>query len=83
MTKPKKCSACGHVKPASPWENDELQFARLLGEIMATSAITKEVMTELCDSMSLDEDGVEELMERAQAHWDATKAALYPIKRKK
>jgi hypothetical protein len=62
------------VDRAVNWANDHLQFARLLAELQAADCI--EITDELQDSMSLDIDQINEILERAQAAWDDTKAQI-------
>ena len=38
------------------WENDEVQFARLISEIASLGWITSDVLEELSDEMDLDAD---------------------------
>lgn len=55
------------------WDNDKVQFARLLSEIKA--AIEPDAMAELvlslAVSMDLSTERVEELFERAEVAWEA------------
>ena len=55
------------------WENDHVQFARLLAEIVATQE--KLDIDALCTSMDLTPDDIDELFERAQMCWEAYKTA--------
>lgn len=55
------------------WENDEIQFPRLLAEIVATQDSLD--IDALCESMDLEPDEVDELFNRAQKRWDEIKAA--------
>lgn len=56
----------------SNWENNSLQFARLLSEIMATQELDLEVLAE---SMDLSVDEVGELFDRANLVWEEAKEA--------
>jgi hypothetical protein len=56
------------------WNNNELQFARLIAELEAAGAFTVAVMQDLCVSMDLEKNEVTELIDRAQNHWDEMKA---------
>lgn len=56
--------------PNVNWHRDDIQFARLIAELEAAGAFTREVMHELCVSMDLEVRNVRELVDRAQAHWD-------------
>lgn len=58
-------------EPRSPWERDDLQFPRLLAEIMATCDQLD--IEALARSMDLSVERVEELFERAQVAWERIK----------
>ena len=49
------------------WENDNVQFARLLSEMRGIVTIKKSEMKELCASMDLSENEIDELFERADS----------------
>lgn len=55
------------------WDNNELQFPRVIEEAQAAGAFTEEVMTTMCESMDLSRVDLESLLERAQIIWDAIK----------
>ena len=55
------------------WNNDKLQFARLIAECMANGVFTNEIVRKLCDEMDLTPDQLFELVGRAQDHWDNNK----------
>ena len=55
------------------WDDNELQFARLLCELMATQAID---LTETAESMDLEMSEMHELLDRAHEVWEAAKARL-------
>lgn len=55
------------------WEDDSIQFPRLLCELMATQDID---MQALADSMDLSIADVDALFDRADAAWEAIKARL-------
>jgi hypothetical protein len=48
------------------WNNNNIQFPRLLSEIFAVG-LTNEQMDQLCDSMNLTIDDIDELFHRAQS----------------
>jgi hypothetical protein len=52
------------------WENSNIQFPRLIAEIVATQEIDMEALAE---SMDLTLDDVHELFERAQTEWEQIK----------
>jgi hypothetical protein len=56
----------------SLWENDEIQFARLLAEIAAIG-LTENQMMDLEDSMDLPPAKIRELFDRAEARFEAAK----------
>tara|TARA_R110000787_G_scaffold336_2_gene1167 strand:+ start:3812 stop:4030 length:219 start_codon:yes stop_codon:yes gene_type:complete len=60
----------------SPWENDDIQFARLLDEIQGNVTISDSDMEALCESMNLSKDEIFEIFERAQSKWDKIKESI-------
>lgn len=59
------------------WEDDAIQFPRLIAEIAATDALSSEnVWAELCDSMDLTDSELNVLFDRAEAAWEAAKKAV-------
>jgi len=63
-------------KPKTPWEDNEVQFARLLCELVAnwdndTSA--KQTIRAVADSMDLTVDEVNALFDRADSVWEESK----------
>jgi phospholipid N-methyltransferase len=58
------------------WDIDSVQFVRLLGEIFATIEITNEDWANLATSMDLEDEQLQELIDRAQTRWDEVKAAI-------
>jgi hypothetical protein len=67
---------CSVEPPSTPnvnWENNGIQFARLIAEIEATGQMHGALVSELCDSMDLTSDEVYEIVGRAQKVWDKTK----------
>lgn len=57
----------------SNWENNAIQFPRLLAEIMATQDTLD--IPALAESMDLSIDEVGELFDRANTAWERTKAS--------
>ncbi len=57
----------------SKWENNSIQFPRLIAEINGIVDISKKEWRSLCESMDLTSDEVEELFERAQIQWQKIK----------
>jgi hypothetical protein len=56
------------------WEDNSIQFPRLLSEICATVDFTKEQMDELCESMDLEISDIDELFDRANDEWERIKS---------
>lgn len=57
-------------EPATTWENNGIQFPRLIAELEAAAAFTPEVLDALSASMDLEPSEVHELIERAVISWD-------------
>jgi len=55
------------------WARNDLQFPRLLAEIAATQTLDVEALSE---AMDLEEDAIDELLERAQTEWAKAKVDL-------
>jgi len=57
------------------WENNEIQFARLISEIQAAldESQTHELMKDLMNSMDLSLEDLDSLFCRAEAVWEAAK----------
>ena len=55
------------------WENNTIQFARLLAEIASTVEFTESDMAELCFNMDLEPADIDELFDRAQERWEDIK----------
>jgi hypothetical protein len=60
------------------WEDDKIQFARLLSEIRANTHIAWEDHMDLVKSMDLDGDRIEELFDRAEKVWEKSKQEHCP-----
>jgi hypothetical protein len=56
----------------SKWEDDSIQFPRLLAELSAVELPTK-LLEEVAESMDLSLDEVGELFERADIAWEKCK----------
>jgi hypothetical protein len=63
---------------ADKWEDDLVQFARLLCEIVATQDNLQ--IDALCESMDLLPENINELFERANVVWEKSKNQLLPVK---
>jgi len=57
------------------WENNKIQFPRLIAELEAAGAI-QNAMGDLKNSMDLSEDEILELVERASNEWDKIRRKL-------
>ena len=57
-----------------PWNNNELQFARLLCEIVAAEELLN--WPEIRDSMDLTDAELQELFDRAHSVFEAAKTQL-------
>lgn len=55
------------------WQDDEVQFPRLIAEIEAVGGFTEALVQDLQTSMDLQEEHVFELIDRAQQRWDDIK----------
>lgn len=63
--------------PKHVWDNDLIQFARLIAELETVGAFAdRNLLTRVCVEMDLTPRDVGELVDRAQAVWDAQKAGL-------
>lgn len=67
----------------SNWENNSIQFPRLLAEIEASGAFDlrlpdgQRIVDSVAESMDLDVSEVYELLDRAQVEWDRIKAQTF------
>jgi hypothetical protein len=59
------------------WEDDHIQFARLLAEIKAVG-LTDSQSRDLCDSMDLPLESICELLDRAEEEWERLKGVHCP-----
>jgi hypothetical protein len=58
------------------WENNLVQFARLLSEMNAVVDISSGELRRLAESMDLEPDQILELFDRAEAVWEDAKRNL-------
>jgi hypothetical protein len=61
-----------------PWNNNAIQYPRLIAELQMAGAFTSAMMRELCRSMDLDAEDLEELVNRACVEWDQIVANTNP-----
>lgn len=60
--------------PKVNWENNNIQFPRMLAELRA-NGLTSEQYEFLNESMDLDREQVDEILERAEVVWQEIKDA--------
>jgi len=58
------------------WEDNSIQFPRLLAEICATVEISDKDWEALKESMDLSTEEINELFDRAQEEWEEIKAEV-------
>ncbi len=82
------CSVCGRMpkgcccqprphKGRVIWEDDSIQFPRLLAEIRA-AGLTPQILSLLRKSMGLGNKQIEELFVRAEKKWERIKDQVHP-----
>jgi hypothetical protein len=59
------------------WQENHIQFPRLLAELRAVG-LTDEQYAGLAESMDLDRDSIDELLERAEDSWQRIKEEFAP-----
>jgi hypothetical protein len=64
------------VMTADKWEDDSIQFPRLIAEIQSCVAINDADWETMLESMDLTNDQLVELFDRADAAWERIKADL-------
>ena len=65
------------IKPDG-WENNSIQFPRLLAELQSTGALTPNVIITVAEEMDVAPEYVEELIDRACNEWDNIKIQTGP-----
>jgi hypothetical protein len=60
--------------PQKNWENNAIQFSRLIAEMEASGAFTEELSETLCTEMDISMDDLSEIVDRAQKTWDEIKS---------
>lgn len=80
------CPDCGYVEDFSVieqhnprWDDDSIQFPRLLAEIASTVELTEDQMGELAASMDLEFNDIAEIFDRAQARWEEIKESFHTL----
>ena len=56
------------------WNNNELQFPRVIEEARAAGAFTHDVFSAMTTSMDISREDLHELLDRATSLWDGIKA---------
>jgi len=62
--------------PNTSWNDDAIQFPRLLCEIQACVDVSMKNWMDLQESMGLSEGEILDLFERATAKWDSIKETI-------
>lgn len=60
------------------WQDNSIQFPRLIAELEACGAFTPQVLRDLAESMDLSQTELSELVTRAQAVWESKKQQHCP-----
>lgn len=58
------------------WQNDKLQFARLISEIESAGGFTEKLCETLCNEMDIDMNELDELVTRAQQCYENFNATI-------
>ncbi len=58
------------------WNDNSIQFPRLIEEAQAAGAFTNEVIHAMADSMDLTPQEIYEILERARKKWEGEKGKL-------
>lgn len=56
------------------WNDNTIQYPRLIAELQMAGAFTEQVIADLCDSMDLEQTEVQELIDRACDEFDQIKS---------
>lgn len=70
------CEGDGRLQTNPRWEQNEVQFARLLCELNAIITMDWEDHRDLVESMGLSADDIEALFKRAEEVWEKAKAEV-------
>ena len=60
------------------WQNDKIQFARLISEAETCGLFTKNAYKKLAKEMDLEPDYISELIDRAQMTFQESKRKIFP-----
>jgi hypothetical protein len=69
------------LNDTSQWQRNDLQYPRLIAEIIATGALDTNLRTVICDSMDLEPHQLDELLHRAESDWIAIKQTILTRKK--
>lgn len=58
------------------WQRSDLQYPRLIAELLATGAFDTNIRTAICDSMDLEPHQLDELLSRAESDWTTIKQTI-------
>jgi energy-converting hydrogenase A subunit M len=64
------------INPDENWANNAIQFPRFIEEAQAAGAFTNDVIEQMAQSMDLDVEEVQEIMERARKIWESIKGKM-------
>jgi len=78
MTEPSKDSAVETADSPDLSHDMDIQFPRLLSEIMATCELTSTQIDDLCDSMDCDRDFIYFIFDNADEEWQRQKLLHCP-----
>jgi hypothetical protein len=62
---------------SSLWERNDLQYPRLIAEILAAGALNESARALICESMDLDPPELDELINRAETDWTRIKENFF------
>ncbi len=63
---------------SSLWNRNDIQYPRLIAEILAAGALTKKARKLICESMDLEPDRLTQLFRRAETDWIQIRATVLP-----
>src|ERR1051325_4745831 len=64
----------------SLWQRNDIQYPRLIAEILASDALDDKSRTMICDSMDLQPNHLQDLLTRAQHDWTTIKKTVLSTK---
>jgi len=63
------------------WQRNDIQYPRLIAEILASGALEEKFRTAICDSMDLQPNALQDLLTRAQQDWTIVKQTVLSTRR--